>query len=122
MEVVGLLLLFNRNLGYFCAINNLHDIPIGLNSLCHESSKVWLLDSMPKHHMMKVLSENYLSIFVLRLEVVASNGHDELVCVVIDVACYGGAIGDLLVKVKHNSCILEITASLHLCNQINSIA
>ena len=107
VEVACPLMSFDWNLGIAYAINNLYSIPIGLSIARHKSSKVWLRDSLPKHHMVEVLSENYVSIFVLALEIEASNGHDKLVCLVVDIACHSGSIGDMLDIVRYDPRILR---------------
>ena len=113
VEVIGPLTAFDRNLGISGAINNLHSIPISLSTFLHESSKLRLWDFVPRHHMVKVFLENYLSILALKLEIVASDCHDTLVDPIVDVACYGGPIGHLLDMVGHDPCILKILARLH---------
>ena len=70
--------------------------------------------------MIKILLENYLSIHVLKLEVVARNGHDALIGPIVNVARHGGPTGDTLDMVKHNPCILKVTCRLHLPHQVDT--
>ena len=91
-----------------------------MDFVCHESLKVWLWDSVPGHLIVEVLHENYLSIFVLKLEVATSDGHDAVAHLVLDVVLHGGATNDPLNMIEHDPSILEITAWLHLpINQVN---
>ena len=71
---------------------------------------------MPRHHMVEVLLENYLSILVLGLKVATNNGYEALIHPIVYVVRHGGPTSDLLDMVRHNPSILEITAKFHLPN------
>ena len=106
MEVACPLTLFNQNLGIACAANNLHSIPIGLNSIHHGSLEVWLWDFVSRNDMVEVLLKNYLS-FLIMLEVAASNGHNALVRPIVDVTCHCGPTCDLLEIIGHDPSIRD---------------
>ena len=72
--------------------------------------------------MVEVLPENYLSILVLRLEVVGCNAHDTLVDAIVDVACHDGPMGNSFDMVGYNPSIYKITTRFHLLHQIDTIA
>jgi hypothetical protein len=80
---------------------------------------VMLGNSMPSHDVVEVVPEQHLNIFVLRLEVAASNSHDALVRPVVNVAGHGGPLGDTFDMVRHDPSMLEITVRLHAFNQVD---
>ena len=120
VKVANPLTPFHQDFGITRAIDNLHSILISLSTFDHISLELWLWDTIPGHHMINVLLENYLSIHILKLEVVTCNGHDVLVGPIVNMACHGGPTGDTLDMVKHNPCILQVTTSLHLPNQVDT--
>jgi hypothetical protein len=119
MEVASSLMPLDRNLKISRAVDNPYDYPFGLRTIRHEAIEMWLWDSMPNYDMVEVMSKKHLSIFVLKLEVTASNGHDVLVCPVVYVASHGGPLGHSLDMVRHDPNMLEIPTRLHAPNQIN---
>ena len=70
--------------------------------------------------MIEVLLENYLNILVFGLKVTTHDGHDVLISPLVDVACLGGPISDLLDMIGHDPSILKTTARLHPPNQVNT--
>ena len=82
----------------------------------HESFEVRLGDSMPSHDMVEVVSEQHLSILVLRLEVTASDSYDALVGSIVNVAGHGGPLSDAFDMVGHDPNMLKIFAMLHALN------
>ena len=119
MEVVSSLTLLDWDLGISGAVDNPHGTPIGFNTFHHETFEVWLWDSMPSHDVVEVKPKKHLSILVLGMEVVASDGHDALVRPVVYVAGHGGPLGDALNMVGHDPSMLEISAMFHAPNQFN---
>ena len=69
--------------------------------------------------MVEILSTNYVSIFVLGLEVATNDGEDSMVRPIVDVACHGGPIGDSLDMIEHDPRILDIISRLRPPNKIN---
>jgi hypothetical protein len=121
MEVAGSLASINGNLRISRPVDNHDGIPIGLRTVSHESFEVRLGNSMPSHDVVEDVPEQHLSILVLRLEVAASNSHDALVGPVVNVADYGGPLGDAFDMVGHDPSMLEITAMLHALNQVDPL-
>jgi hypothetical protein len=119
MEVAGSLASIDVNLRISRPVDNSDGIPIGLSTVSHESFEVRLGNSMPSHDVIEVVPEQHLSIFVLRLEVAASDGHDALVGSVVNVASHGGPLCDAFDMVGHDPSMLEITARLHALNQVD---
>ena len=112
MEIAGPLTPFHVNLCITSAINNPHSIPMGLSIVDYESLEVWLWNFMLKYYMDKVLSENYLSILVFKLEVTIGDGYDVLVCPIVDVVCHGGLTDEPLYMVGHDLHIFKINATM----------
>jgi hypothetical protein len=73
--------------------SNPHGISIGLRTVRHETFEVGLGDSMVGHDVVEVMPEKNLSIFVIGLEVAASDDRDALVGSVVYVAGHGGPLG-----------------------------
>lgn len=119
MKVAGSFASIDGNLRIPRPVDNAHGIPIGLRTVSHETLEVRLGNSMPSHDVVEVVPEKHLSILVLRLEVTTSDGHDALVGPVVNVASHGGPLGDAFDMVRHDPCILEITARLHAFNQVD---
>ena len=114
MEVASSLAPINGNLWISRPIDNPHNFPISLRIVGHEAFEVGLGDPMASHDVVEVMPKKYSSIFVLRLEVAASNGHDVDVDSVIYVACHGGPLDNAFDMVGHDSNMLKIPASLHV--------
>ena len=75
---------------------------------------------MAGHDMVEVMPENtWLSILIFGLEVAASDGHDTLVGLILDVVGHGGPLGDGFDMVGHDPSVLEIPARLHAFNQVD---
>jgi hypothetical protein len=119
MEVVGSFTSIDGNLRISKPVDNPHDIPIGFCTVSHESFEVRLGNSMPNHDVVEVVPEKHLSNLILRLEVVANDGHDALVGSVVYVAGHGGPLGDAFEMVGHDPSMLEISAKLHVFNQVD---
>ena len=106
MEIARSLAAFHGYLWVSGSVDDAHNVPIGLRTISHETFELRLVYSMPTHDMVKVLPENELSIFVLRLEITASNGEYTLVRGVVHVAGHGGPIGNSFDMVEHHPGVL----------------
>jgi hypothetical protein len=102
MEITRLLAAFHGYLWVSGSVYDTHKVLIGLSTIHHETFELRLVYSMPTHDVVKVLPEHELSIFVLRLEITASNGEYTLVRGVVHVAGHGGLVGNLFDVVKHH--------------------
>ena len=76
MEVACPFTAFYRN---FATIDNLDCIPIGLCTIHHKALEIEIWESMPSHDIIEILPKNYLSVFVIRLEIAIGNGYDTLI-------------------------------------------
>jgi hypothetical protein len=119
MEVASSLTPIDGNLWISGPVNNPHNNPIGLCIVRHEAFEVRFGNSMPSHDVVEVMLEKHLSILVLGLEVIASNGHNALVGSVLYVTNHGGPLGDAFDMVGHDPSMLKIPVRLHAPNQID---
>ena len=71
---------------------------------------------MFSHDMVEILLEDDPCIFVLRLEIIAYNGHDTLICRVIHMTSHVGQIDNTLDVVEYDLVKLKISARLHSHN------
>ena len=119
MNVASSFTPIDRNLWISGPVNNPHGIPIGLCTVHHEVFEVRFGDSMAGNDVVDVMPKKTLSIFVLGLEVVASDGYNALVGSVVYVAGHGGLLGNAFDMVGHDPSMLKIPAILHVLSQID---
>ena len=63
--------------------------------------------------MIEILSEDNLCVLVLGLKITACNGHDTLICSIINMISHCGPIGNTFDLIKHDPGMLKISAGLH---------
>ena len=75
---------------------------------------------MPSHSMIKILLEDDLCIFIFGLKITTCNGHDTLICSIVNMTSHGGPIDNTFNMIKHDPCMLKISARLHPSNLAHS--
>ena len=72
------------NLRITATVENSNCIPIGLGAISHETLELWQWYTMSSHDMIEILLEDNLCVLVLGLKITARNGHDMLMCSIIN--------------------------------------
>ena len=101
------------NLGITATIDNSNHIPVGLGAISHETLELWQWYSMSSHDVIEILPEDNLCVLVLGLKITAYNGHDTLICSIINMTSHCSPIGNTFDVIKHDSGMLKISAGLH---------
>ena len=114
------LLVLHGNCCITTAVNHLDSIPVCLNIVCHEFLELRQWNTVPCHDIIQVLSKYHLSSSILWLHIIDRNGHDSLICGVVNVASHGYSILDTLNMIKHDPCVFQISSRLHLIDQMHT--
>ena len=116
MEIASALSARHRDLGINATIDNLDYIAIGLSAISHESLELRRRYTMPSHDMVEILSEDNLCILVFKLKITACNGHDTLICGIVNMTSHSGPISNTFDMIKYYRGMLKISAWLHSPN------
>ena len=68
---------------------------------------------MPSHDVIEILPEDNLYALVVELKITACNGHDMLICSIINMSSHCGPIGNMFDVIKHDLGIIKISTGLH---------
>ena len=101
------------NLGITATVENLNRIPVGLGAISHETLELWQWYSMSSHGVIEILLEDNLCVLVLGLKITACNGHDTLICSIINMTSHCSPIGNTFDVIKYDLGMLKISAGLH---------
>ena len=101
------------NLGITATVDNSNRIPVGLGAISHETLELWQWYSMSNHDVIEILPEDNLCVLVLGLKITACNGHDALICSIINMTSHCSPIGNTFDVIKHDPGMLKISAGLH---------
>ena len=101
------------NLGITATVDNSNRIPVGLGAINHETLELWQWNSMSSHDVIEILPEDNLCVLVLGLKITACNGHDTLICSIINMTSHCNPIGNTFDVIKHDLGMLKISAGLH---------
>jgi hypothetical protein len=102
MEEAHPLLVFHGNCSVTTAIYDPDCIPVCLSTVRHESLELGLRNIVPCHDIIEVLPKYHLSSSILLLHIADRNGHDSIICGVIDMASHGGPMLDALYVIEHD--------------------
>ena len=102
------------NLGITAIVDNSNRIPIGLGAISHETLELWQWYTMLSHNVVEILPKDNMCVLVLRLKITAYNGHDTLICSIINMTSHCGPIGKMFDVKKHDLGMLKISTRLHL--------
>ena len=102
------------NLGITATVDNSNRIPVGLGAINHKTLEPWQWYSMSSHDVIEILLEDNLCVLVLGLNITACNGHDTLICSIINMTSHCGPIGNTFDVIKHDPSMLKISTGLHL--------
>ena len=113
MEIESALSARHRDLGITATINNPDCIPIGLSAISHESLELQRWYTMPCHNMVEILPKDNLHVLVLGLKITPCNGHDTLICCIINMTSHSDPISNTFDMIRYYSGMLKISAWLH---------
>ena len=113
MKIARFFMSKHGNLGITTTANNSNCISIGLGAISHETLELWQWYIMSSHDVIEILPEDNLCVFVLGLKITACNGHDMLICSIINMTSHCGLIGNMFDMIEHDLGILKISAGLH---------
>ena len=102
------------NLGITATVDNSNRILVGLGTINHETLELWQWYTISSHDVIEILPEDNLCVLVLGLKITTCNGHDTLICSIIDMTSHCGPIGNTFDMIEHDPGMLEISAGLHL--------
>ena len=103
----------HSNLGITATVDNPIRILVGLGAISHETLELWQWYSMSSHDVIEILPEDNLCVLVLGLKITACNGHDTLICSIINMTSRCSPIGNTFDVIKHDLGMLKISAGLH---------
>ena len=101
------------NLGILATVDNPNRIPVGLGAISHQTLELWQWYSMSSHDVIEILLEDNLCVLVLGLKITTCNGHDTLICSIINMTSHCSPIGNTFDMIKHDPGMLKISAGLH---------
>ena len=104
----------HRNLRITTTVNDSNCIPVGLGAISYETLKLWQWYIIPNHNMVEILSKDNFCILVLGLKITACNGHDTLICSIINMTSHCGPIGNTFDMIKQDPGMLKIFVGLYL--------
>ena len=113
VKIARSLTIKHGNLGITATIDNSNCILVGLGAISHETLELWQWYTMSSHDVIEILPEDNLCILVLRLKITTCNGHDTLICSIINMTSHYGPIGNMFDVFKHDLGMLKISAGLH---------
>ena len=68
---------------------------------------------MLSHDLVEILAEDNLCVIVLGLKITVCNGHDTLICSIVNMISHCGLIGNTFDVIEHDPDMLKIFAGLH---------
>ena len=103
MKIASALLAGHRDLEITAIVDNLDCIPIGLNTISHESLELRRRYIMPSHDVIEILPKDNLHVIVFGLKIIACNGHDMLICGIINMTSHCSPISNTFDMIKCGS-------------------
>jgi hypothetical protein len=120
VEETSALSVLYEDLWITAAIDDLDSIPICLCTIHHEAFEVGILDAVLCHEIVQFSPHDTLDLWVLRLHVTYSDGHDLTICCIVHVIRHCGPLFNTLDMVKHEPSILEISSWLHALDEVHT--
>jgi hypothetical protein len=120
VEETSALSVLYEDLWITAAIDDLDSIPICLCTIHHEAFEVGILDAVLCHEIVQFSPHDTLDLWVLRLHVTYSDGHDLTICCIVHVIRHCGPLFNTLDMVKHEPSILEISSWLHALDEVHN--
>ena len=113
VKIAHLLTTKHENLGITATVDNSNRILVGLGAINHETLELWQWYTMSSHDVIEILLEDNLCVLVLELKIIACNGHDTLICSIINMTSHCGPIGNMFDVIEHDPGMLKISARSH---------
>ena len=113
MKIARLLTTKHKNFGITTTVDNSNRIPVGLGAISHETLEMWQWYTMSIHDVVEILPEDNMCVLVIGLKIPACNGHDTLICSIINMTSHCGPIDNTFDVIKHDPGMLKIFAGLH---------